>query len=143
MHVTVKFKKLEPDALAPTKAHDHDSGYDLYAHHDVLIPARQNINIYTGIAICTPPGWGYTIRGRSSLNKKGVQTSLGTVDPQYSGPLYALLFNTTDNDYIVEAGHKIAQIVFERIYDIDMIEVDEFKLPATARGSKGFGSSGL
>ncbi len=140
--IAIKFKRMEPDAKAPTKAYQTDSGWDLYAYHGTTIKPKQTANIYTGVAVCAPPGWGYTIRGRSSMNKKGIQTSFGTVDAHYSGKLYTLLFNVSDVEYEIKPGDKIAQIVFEKVYDIKLEEVTEFDLPEGSRGTSGFGSSG-
>lgn len=141
--IKVQFKLMEPDAKAPTKAHPTDSGWDLYAYHGVTLNPKQTANVYTGLAVCPPEGWGYTIRGRSSLNKRGIQTALGTVDPFYSGKLYALLYNVSNEPYTINPGDRIVQIVFEKLYDIQLEQVVEFDLPDGARGAKGFGSSGV
>lgn len=148
---TVQFKLLEPDSMKPTKAHPTDAGWDLYAYPKTSWGARDThleiepkmtANVYTGVAVCTPRGWGYSIRGRSSLNKVGVQTLLGTIDPDYCGPLFALLYNSGSSAYRVKWGERIAQIVFEPIHEVTMWEVKTFDLPPGARGEKGFGSSG-
>lgn len=142
MDVEIQFKLMESDAQAPTRAHETDSGWDLYSYEDAIILPKQTANLYTGVAICAPPGWGYTIRGRSSLNKRGVQTALGTVDANYCGKLFVLLYNVSNSEYQIHKGDRIAQIVFERVHNITLKQVDEFALPEGSRGAKGFGSSG-
>lgn len=154
--VPIQLELMEPDSCEPTKAHDSDTGYDLYAYpldgpggesgnsiESVTIQPQQSVNIYTGVAVCTPRGWGYSLRGRSSLNKKGVQTLLGTIDAFYSGKLYALLYNGGKNEYTIKKGDRIAQIVFERVHEeIKLVRVPKIEVPKGARGTKGFGSSG-
>jgi dUTP pyrophosphatase len=150
--IRVQFKLLEEGAKTPTKANNTDTGWDLYAYPvdvngralpEIVLPPRQTMNIYTGIAVCTPRGWGYSLRGRSSLNKKGIQTLYGTIDPYYTGKLFALLYNGSDLPYVIRRDDRIAQIVFERVFDVQLDEVADFVLPDGARGAKGFGSSGV
>lgn len=140
--LTAKFKLLENDSKAPTRAYSSDSGWDLYSYEDIIINPKQTANVYTGVAVCVSEGWGYTLRGRSSLNRSGVHLAMGTMDANYVGPIRALLFNVSDTPYTIKRGDRIAQIVFEKIWDVDMIEVKDFELPEGVRGSNGFGSSG-
>jgi dUTP pyrophosphatase len=154
--IPVQLELMELDSREPTKAHDSDTGYDLYAYpldgpdgesgnsiESITVESQQSVNIYTGVAVCTPRGWGYSLRGRSSLNKKGIQTLLGTIDAYYSGKLFALLYNGGKKAYTIKKGDRIAQIVFERVYEeIELIKVKKIVVPHGARGAKGFGSSG-
>lgn len=138
----VQFKLLEPDSQPPFRAHASDAGFDLYAHHNCTIKPKETVNVYTGVAVVVPDGWFYSLRGRSSLNKAGIQTLLGTCDAHYSGKLFALLYNGGAEPYDVKKGERVAQIVFERVPHVEMVEVQEFELPPGARGARGFGSSG-
>lgn len=140
--VPIQYKLLEPDAKIPTRAYNTDSGWDVYSQEDVLIKSKDINNVYTGISICAPLKYGYTMRGRSSLNKIGVYTAFGTIDSFYSNKLFVLMYNFSNEDYYVKKGQKIAQVVFERVYDVDMVKVSDIKVPEGSRGGNGFGSSG-
>lgn len=154
--IPVQLELMEPDSREPTRAHNTDTGYDLYAYpldgpggesgnsiETITIESQNSVNIYTGVAVCTPKGWGYSLRGRSSLNKKGIQTLLGTIDAYYSGKLFALLYNGTPYKYTIHKGDRIAQIVFEKVHEeIELVKVSKIQVPEGARGNKGFGSSG-
>lgn len=152
--VEVQFELLEEDAREPTKANNSDTGWDLYAYplskgdsgdrlESVIIQPQQTLNIYTGVAVCTPRGWGYSLRGRSSLNKKGIQTLYGTIDSFYSGKLFALLYNGGETAYTIKKHDRIAQIVFEKVHEeIKLVKVKKIIVPPGSRGDKGFGSSG-
>lgn len=156
VQIPVQLELMESDSHEPTKAYDSDTGYDLYAYpldgpdgesgksiESIVIESQQSVNVYTGVAVCTPRGWGYSLRGRSSLNKKGIQTLLGTIDAYYSGKLFALLFNGGKKPYTIKKGDRIAQIVFERVHEeIVLKKVPKIIVPTGARGNNGFGSSG-
>lgn len=111
----------------------------------VLIP--------TGIAIklpevdCWPNTTPYetyeaTIRPRSGLAvKQGISVHLGTIDNQYVGEIKVLVYNFSNHPIEIEPGMKIAQLVIQKVYLPEIIEVEE--LGDTERGVKGFGSSGI
>lgn len=134
---------VEPDAKHPTRAYKTDSGWDVYAQEDIIIKAKDINNVYVGISICSPSNYGYTMRGRSSVNKAGVYTAFGTIDAWYSGKLFVLMYNFGTENYTVKKGQKIAQIVFERVVPVNMVEVKEIVVPSNSRGGNGFGSSGV
>jgi dUTP pyrophosphatase len=130
-----------------------DTGYDLYAVEDVLIPGIQvntgtrvgHINsavVPVGLEIgYIEPGYWLRIEGRSGLGfKHGIQPHFGIIDNQYRGGLGVKLYNLTSNDYQIKAGDKVAQIVGYKLIEMD-IEFTDTKSDST-RGEKGFGSSG-
>lgn len=63
------------------------------------------------------------------------------VDSDYRGPLNVILFNFSDEDFTINAGDRVAQLILERIMTPDVVEVEE--LSATVRGEGGFGSTGV
>lgn len=148
--ITVKVKKLYPDAILPTKAHDTDAGWDLYWHrrsdrNGMGVPV---IVIDTGIAFEIPVGYECQIRPRSGLAAKygvSIVNSPGTIDCSYRGEIRVIL--SVPRDLLgyfflhVGPGARIAQAVFQKLPDIELVEVDE--LSDTKRGTGGFGSSGL
>ena len=72
----------------------------------------------------------------------GVMTFNGTIDSGYLGIVYVLLFNFSTNDFLVEKGNRIAQIIFKRCENVSFLEVENLTFDSK-RGVKGFGSSGL
>jgi dUTP pyrophosphatase len=98
--------------------------------------------VRTGIAIEVPPGVEAQIRPRSGLALKHAITlpnSPGTIDPGYRGEVQVILLNLGAAPYQVQAGDRIAQIVFARY---EPVEWDENELNGSRRGGGGFGSTG-
>ena len=88
-----------------------------------------------------PPNYFVWLAGRSGLAMKGILCHNGVIDPDYRGPLAALLHNTTGREFQVMKGQRIAQAVLLPVTTAKWIKTDV--LPPTARDDKGFGSSGL
>jgi dUTP pyrophosphatase len=81
------------------------------------------------------------IAPRSGLASKNfIDTGAGVIDADYRGPVKVLLFNHADTDFAVKEGDRVAQLVIERIYTPEVVEVQE--LEASVRGAGGFGSTG-
>jgi deoxyuridine 5'-triphosphate nucleotidohydrolase len=142
----IKVKRLTETAILPTKAHDSDAGFDLYADEDKLIPPKGRGTISTGISISPPniqyPGFNIYLRiaPRSGLSaKKGIDIFAGVMDFDYRGDYIVCLFNASDEPFEVKKGDKIAQIIPTIILNDKLVEVEE--LDETERGAKGFGSS--
>jgi len=152
MYVTVtgeelQYKKLSPTAKLPSKAHNHDAAYDLYADASgenlhILIEPGQTKIIPTGMAICPPRGWSCDIRGRSGMNSKGKLAILGLVDADYTGPWGIVVYNSTKEPITIQHHDKIAQFTVNKVYASTLVEVEEFKLDGDSRGTGGFGSTG-
>ena len=147
----VEFKKLYPDAEAPSFATQGSSGADLKAYfpkewtdRELTIPPGRVMLIKTGLAMAIPVGYEGQVRSRSGLALKhqiSVLNSPGTVDSDYRGEVGVILFNHGNESYKVRHGDKIAQIVFTKVPgSIVLLEKDE--LSQTARGEGGFGSTG-
>jgi dUTP pyrophosphatase len=139
---SLSVKLLSANAKLPTKANCDDAGYDLYAAHDLVIPARSRALVSTDIAVAVPYGSYGRISPRSGLAlKNGIDVGAGVVDPGYRGALGVILFNHSDKDFQVTKGDRVAQLILEMIIPVaNVVEVDT--LPATNRGADGFGSSG-
>ena len=131
---------LDEGARMPTKAHRTDAGFDIYSPEEVTIKARESVFINTGVHIELPYGTAGMIKSRSGMNCKfGIQSE-GVIDVGYGGAIGVKLYNHSDEDYTVNKGDKITQLVIMPILMLDLELTDEFK--ATERGNKGFGSSG-
>lgn len=157
MSLTLKTQRLTTTAKLPTKAHDDDAGYDLYAdlRHDdgesskatyQFIPAHQNRMIPTGIAVSIPAGHVGMVCPRSGMAAKDGVTVLnapGIIDAGYAGEIIVNLYNSKGSAkgvYAVKDQAKIAQLVIVPIADTAIIEVSE--LDNSERGTSGHGSTG-
>ena len=132
---------LDKDAIMPTKAHNTDAGYDLYAIHSHYIPAKGWDIIDTGVHVELPIGTVGMLKSKSGLNIKHGITSEGVIDVGYTGSIVVKLYNHSDVHYLVHAGDKITQLVILPLADVGELELVE-NLSETERGNKGFGSSG-
>jgi dUTP pyrophosphatase len=136
--------KLLPGGKIPTKANEFASGFDLYANFGELdclsILPGEVIKIRTGVCLEIPVGLEAVLRPRSGLSSKGVYVATGTIDCDYRGEISAVLANVSMKPYKVTNGDRIAQIVFQIVPSVSLVEVSE--LSETERGDKGFGSSG-
>lgn len=138
---SIFFKKLDSKAVAPSKANNTDAGYDLYALEDCIISPHHRSMIKTGISMAIPNGYVGLIWPRSGLAvKHGIDTMAGVVDSGYRGEVCVVLQNHGYEPYNVKAGDRIAQILFQSILSVPMIETEE--LNNSDRGQSGFGSSG-
>ena len=145
MNTTVKIKKLNENAIIPTRGSNQAAGYDLYACVDtpVNIPAHCTEKIPTGLAIEIPDGYFGGIFARSGLaTKRGLRPSncCGVVDSDYRGNVIVALHNDTNEEKLIMPGERIAQLVVLPYLPIIFEEVDA--LSDTGRGDKGFGDSG-
>ena len=172
----INFKKLSDTAIAPTKGHYNDAGFDLYADEDVTLAYGETKAIATNIALELPDGYMADVRPRSGLTRDtALRVQYGTVDAGYRGGIGIICENANYGEgvyyteklfditnavseidvavktnaavtkwnsmaYHIHKGDKIAQLVIQKIPDIELIEADE--LNETARGAGGFGSTG-
>ena len=143
MHL-VGVKKLKEDAILPKYANVGDAGADLFSIEETVIKARGRALIKTGIALELQEFTEAQIRSRSGLAlKQGifVLNSPGTIDEGYRGEIGVILYNSTDEDFIVNKHMKIAQMVIKPVYQAKFLEVEE--LTDSVRGDNGFGSTGV
>lgn len=132
---------LDEGAHKPERAHTHDAGLDLRARETKIIPAHGSATFDTGVHMEIGFGYAGLLVSKSGLNTKHGITSTGLIDAGYTGSIVAKLYNHSDKDYTVQAGDKITQLVIIRIDTPMRLDVVD-KLEETARGSKGFGSTG-
>lgn len=137
----MRIRKLHKDAIIPKYAHLDDAGMDLYAIESFEIKSNERKSIPTGIAIEIPDGHVGLIWDKSGLSHKyGLKTFGGVIDSGYRGEVTIGLMNLSKENFKFEKGHKIAQILIQKIERIEFEEVD--KLNDSLRGEKGFGSTG-
>jgi dUTP pyrophosphatase len=142
--MTLRVRRLHPDALLPTRAYDGDAGLDLYALEPVRLGPGERAAVRTGIAIEIPPGQAGLVLPRSGLAARhgiALVNAPGLIDAGYRGEVQVLLLNTDRaSPFTLDAGDRIAQLVLVRIEAPEVCEVEE--LAASERGTGGFGSSG-
>ena len=137
-----KVKKLHEDAIIPTKAHESDSGWDLYILGDIEIKPKETVIIPTGIAIKLPPFYEAQVRPRSGVTSKTkLRVQLGTIDNDYTGDIGIIVDNIGDEPIALNSGYKLAQLVVQQLPNTVIEVVDD--LEHGIRGDKGFGSSGV
>lgn len=140
----VKVKKITNDAKIPKIEHEGDAGFDIYSNEETTILPMERKLIGTGISISVPKGFEAQVRPKSGLAINHGLTLLntpGTIDAGYRGEVKVILMNLGKKEYKIEKGKKIAQVVFNKIEEPELIEVDE--LDESKRGENGFGSTGL
>lgn len=135
---------LDTGSFLPERAHRDDAGADLRTPMRTVVRRHDSAVIDTGVHIDIPSGYAGFLKSKSGLNVNHGIISDGTIDAGYTGSIKAKLYNLSDEDYIFEAGDKITQIVIDKVELPTFKEVKEFSAPAkkSARGSKGFGSTG-
>lgn len=166
----IKFKKLSDNAITPTKAHNSDACFDLYAADDVTIEYGGTTVIATDIAIELPPGFYADVRSRSGLTlSTSLRVQLGTIDSAFRGNIGVIAENgnhegmtkaildlvmgiltqdeelldsidPNDTDIHIKKGDKIAQLLIQEQPYVILKEHAE--LNDSERGTNGFGSTG-
>jgi dUTP pyrophosphatase len=144
--VQLRVQRLDPELPLPRQQHTDDAGYDLHARERIeLAPRGGRALVPTGLAVAIPSGHAGFVLPRSGLALKHGVTCLNTpglIDPQYRGELKVLLVNTDPSEpFTVERGDRIAQLVIQRVEQVEWQEVDT--LDATGRDTFGFGSTGV
>ncbi|NIE79854.1 dUTP diphosphatase [Asaia sp. As-1742] len=130
----------------PHYASSGAAGMDLLAaiDSDMIIRAGERALVPTGLRIGLPAGYELQIRPRSGLAlKHGITlpNTPGTIDEDYRGEIGVIILNTSREDFVVTRGMRIAQAVLAPVIRLTWVEVSE--LDETARGTGGFGSTGI
>lgn len=145
LNVNIQLLPNSSEKYIPIYQTEGSSGVDLYAAVDgaMVIPKQSCFAVPTGIAVGIPKGYEGQVRPRSGLALKHGLTVLntpGTIDSDYRGEILVLLWNPTHNDYVINRGDRIAQLVFVPVCRANFTVVDSLDL--TERGDGGFGSTG-
>ncbi|MDD2430369.1 MAG: dUTP diphosphatase [Firmicutes bacterium] len=140
----IEIQRLDKALPLPQYKTPLSSGMDLYSRISTTIKKGETTLVPTGIAIKLPEGYEAQIRPRSGLALKHGLTLLntpGTIDADYRGEISLIVINFGKEDFIIEKGMRLAQMVINRYETASFIEVDS--LPDSQRGSGGFGSTGI
>jgi dUTP pyrophosphatase len=137
-------QQLDPGLPLPRFAKPGDAGADLYARIDLILAPGERALMPTGIAIALPPGFAAFIHPRSGLAIRdglSMVNAPGTIDASYRGEVQVILVNMdTKNSISIKRGDRVAQLVIQRVENVQIVPVDA--LPGTERGAGGFGSTG-
>ena len=133
----VKVIKFE-NYKAPSRAHYNDSGADVFAAKDVIIPAGKVVKVPTGVGTELPDGYDIVVHCKSGLSSKGIYAANAPVDAGYRGEIHAILYNTTNQDYEIKQGEKIGQFVLRPVIYAEFVET-----LGEEREANGFGSTGV
>ena len=133
----IRFNHDGHDIKLPKRCFYNDSGADIFAAEDVVISPHSVYAVPTGVGTELPDGYDIVIHCKSGLSKKGIWASNAPVDAGYRGEIHAILYNTTDEPYFIEAGTKVGQMVLRPVVYADFVEE-----LGDDRGSGRFGSTG-
>jgi deoxyuridine 5''-triphosphate nucleotidohydrolase (dut) len=143
--VKILIKKLDPSVKLPEYKTNGSSGMDIIAFTKEPINLRPKTSfvVPTGLAVAFSENYEIQIRPRSGLaakNKISVLNTPGTIDSDYRGEIKVIIFNHGNDDFIINNGDRIAQMVLSPVIKMELEETND--LPKTIRGSGGFGSTG-
>ena len=137
----IKVKKLHPDAIIPNIAHPGDAGCDLFAAESVTLNPGERGQVSTGLALELPLGYVSLIWDKSGIShKEGIKTLGGVIDCGYRGEYKIGVVNLSDRPYTFEKGHKVAQLLIQKVESPIFEEVND--LAESSRGDGAFGSTG-
>lgn len=144
--MNIKFKKLDPRAVAPVRVHNTDAGFDLTAIQisTEINECGQLILVYhTGLAIEIPEGYFGLLVPRSSIYKKSLMLTnhVGVIDSGYRGEVMAKFRSTTDVvPAVYKEAERFAQLLILPVPEVELEEAEE--LSKSDRDEEGFGSTG-
>ncbi|KAJ9624823.1 Deoxyuridine 5'-triphosphate nucleotidohydrolase [Taxawa tesnikishii (nom. ined.)] len=138
----LRVKLCTEKAQQPTKGSVYAAGYDLYAAEEATIPARGRAwwirALRSNVRLALTDG---RVAPRSGLAaKKSIDVGAGVIDADYRGLVKVILFNFGDENFQVQVGDRIAQLILEKYHMCDVAVVQE--LDDSVRGAGGFGSTG-
>ncbi len=136
----MKLKRLHPEVKLPSYAHPGDAGMDVYSRELRTLEQGEPHVFKLGFCAEIPPGYVALLRDKSGLGARGLTVLGGVIDHTYRGEYGVILLNTTEREYLVKPGDKIAQLLLLPVGTADLEEVDN--LSETKRNDGGFGSTG-
>jgi dUTP pyrophosphatase len=128
----------------PARATEGSAGYDIASADDLVLAPMERRLVKTGFSFAIPAGFEMQVRPRSGIAlKHGVTlpNTPATIDSDYRGELMIAMINLGAEPFTISRGMRIAQLIIAKVEAPAMVEVDE--LPASGRGTGGFGSTGV
>ena len=140
--VKIKFKKLNSDATIPKYVRENEAAFDLYCTEDYTLKSKERRTFKLGLMSEIPDHYVAIIKDRSGLAaKNGITTLAGVIDCDYRGEWGVVLLNTSNEDYEIKKGDRIAQCLILPVINAEIEEQDKISKD-TARAEGGFGSTG-
>ena len=141
----IELKKLNENAVLPSRGSNEAAGYDLYALADqpIEIEPHKTVMVGTGLSLAIPDGYFGGVFARSGMaSKRSLRPAncVGVIDSDYRGELMVPVHNDSEEKKIIDAKERIAQLIILPYLSVEFDEVEE--LNETARGESGFGSTG-
>ena len=141
----VLIKRLDPKVKLPAYKTEGASGMDLMAFIDntIFLKPKTSTLVPTGLSVAFSKNFEIQIRPRSGLaakNNISVLNTPGTIDSDYRGEIKVIIFNHGNDDFIINNGDRIAQMILTPVEKMELEETND--LPETLRGEGGFGSTG-
>lgn len=136
----LRVKRINSDAILPTRGSCGSVGLDLYSIDDITIAPKGLGLVGTGLVFTLPSGTYGRIAPRSGLSTKGIDVMAGVIDPDYKGEVKVLLLNLNDEPYKFSKGQRISQFILEKAAFPRVKET--WEVEETQRGDGGFGSTG-
>jgi len=133
--------KLVPNARPPHRQTAGSAGYDLFSAEELTLEPGERKACSLGLSMKIPSGRYGRIAPRSGLALRGIDVGGGVIDSDYRGEVKVILINCSQTAFKVAVHDRIAQLILELI-DTPDVEIVE-QLSPTARGSNGFGSTGV
>ena len=141
-NVCLKVKRHSPTAVLPERKSVFAAGYDLCSDDKVIISPGQRIVVNTNISLEIPPNHYGRIAPRSGLAvNKGINVLAGVIDSDYRGKVGVVLINHAYDNFKIEVGDRICQLILEKCSMLEVEEITEHT--DTYRGELGFGSTGV
>lgn len=141
----LRIKRLDKGLPLPSYAHPGDAGLDLYASEDAVLKPFERRLIGTGIIVEIPRGYAGFVQpksGRAVREGLSIVNTPGLIDSGYRGEVKVIAINLDpESELVIKRGEKIAQLVIQRVEEVQVEEVDE--VTDTSRGAGGFGSTGV
>ena len=142
----MEMKIISRSGAVPAYETTGAAGFDIRAWLDapMTLKAGQRALVPTGLFFEVPEGYEAEVRARSGLAIKhgiGLVNGIGTIDSDYRGEVKVPLINWSDEDFIIHSGERIAQVVIQKVEQVDLVLADS--LSDTERGNGGFGHTGV
>lgn len=142
-HITVEIIRDDRLSAVPARKRESDAGYDVVTPVGFILHPGKTEEVRTGLRVNCPRGYFFELRGRSSLNAKGIEVMDSVIDATYTGEIVLYLKNRGATSFTFNPGDRIAQLIFLPQIHVKFQEVQSFPKDDEARGTAGFGSSGV
>ena len=143
---------LSRNATAPEQDYENDAGINLFSSQSKIIKPNEQQRVRTDVQLKPPEGHYIQLMGRSGLAEKKIFVHMGVIDCEYTGQIFVLLRNQSEEEFVVNVGDKIVQAVIikfdscleiaESLSDLSKTILRSSRARGRARGSRGFGSTG-